>query len=113
MHNNQKINELLSQKFNSNICILGNFSKSKYTSILDVDNGTNFIISDNLIYSFKDHERHRWLTVVNSFQANGEEYFPNIGDHYTLDSGIKYSFTTKEEIVEMAVAYFSKHVSIS
>lgn len=113
MHNTQKINELLSKKFNSNICIFDSFPKSKCTSILDVNNGTNFIItSDNLI-SFKDHEHHRWLTVINSFHENGKEYFPNIGDHYTLDNGIKYSFTTKDEIVEMAVAYFSKHVSIS
>lgn len=113
MLNNQKVTELLSQKFNSNICIYGSFPKSKYTSILDVNNGTNFITSDNLVYSFKDHERHRWFTVVHSFHANGKEYFPNIGDHYTLENGIQYSFTTKDEIVEMAVAYFSKHVSVS
>ncbi|UUF13766.1 MULTISPECIES: hypothetical protein [Flavobacterium] len=113
MLNNQKVTELLSQKFNSNICIYGSFPKSKYTSILDVNNGTNFITSDNLVYSFKDNERHRWFTVVHSFHANGKEYFPSIGDHYTLENGIQYSFTTKDEIVEMAVAYFSKHVSIS
>lgn len=113
MHNTLKVTELLSQNFNSNICILGRFLKSKYTSILDINNETNFITSDNLIYSFKDHEHNRWFTVVNSFHANGKEYFPNIGDHYTLESGIKYIFTTKDEIVEMAVTYFSKHMSIS
>lgn len=112
MPNTQKITELLSQKFNSNISIHGRFLKSKFTSILDVNNGTNFITSENHIYSFKDHERNRWLTVVNSFHANGKEYFPNIGDHYTLESGAKYSFTTKDEIIEMAIAYFSKHMSI-
>lgn len=112
MQTNQKITKLLSQNYMPNISILGNYLSNRFTSILDIDNGTNFIVSDNLLFSFKDHNNNCWLTVVESFHKNGKEYFPTVGDLYTFENGKKYNFTTKEEIVEMAIAYFSKHIAI-
>lgn len=109
MQTTQKINELLSQKYNSNITILGKFQSCAYASILDINNGTIFIASNYHLFSFKDQDRNYWLTIIKSFNENGKEYHPKVGDLYTLSDGMKYNFTTKEIIVAMAVEYFEKH----
>lgn len=105
----KKITDLLSKKYNSNISILGTYTSSKYTSILDNDNGTIFIVSDSDLYSFKDQDSNLWVNVTDSFHANGQEHQPEHGKSYTLDHGVQYRFTTKEAIVEMAADYFDKH----
>lgn len=105
----QKILYLLSRKYNSNISILGSYPSSKFTSILDMDNGTIFIVSDDFLFYFKDKNKNLWLTIIESFHLNGEEYYPKLGDVYLLPDGSHYSFTTKEEIVAMALKYFEKH----
>lgn len=105
----KKITDLLSKKYNSNISILGTYTSSKYTSILDNDNGTIFIVSDADLYSFKDQDRNLWVNVTDSFHADGKEHYPIMGESYKLDHGVQYSFTTKEAIVEMATDYFEKH----
>lgn len=104
-----KITELLSKKYNPNVTIFGNYDRSKSASILDHDNGTTFIISENTLFSFKDQHRNHWMTLVQSFPSNGEQYTPKLGELYVANDGIKYNFTTKEEILEMAVKYFEKH----
>lgn len=111
MNTTNKINELLSKKYNSNISILGTYPNSVYTSILDTDNGTIFIVSDFDLFSFKDQNRNHWLTIIESFNENEKQYHPKLGDLYTLCNGIKYIFTTKEVIVAMAMEYFDKHTS--
>ncbi|WP_125723100.1 hypothetical protein [Flavobacterium ustbae] len=105
----QKIIYLLSRKYNTNVSILGHFPISKFTSILDIDNGTLFIVSDESLFYFKDKNKNLWLTIVESFHLNGEIQYPKLGDSYMLSGGFHYSFTTKEEIVEMAIKYFEKH----
>lgn len=110
MNTTNKINELLSKKYNSNISILGTYPNSVYTSILDTDNGTIFIVSNYNLFSFKDQNRNHWLTIIESFQENGKEYHPKLGDLFTLSNGVKYQFTTKEIIIVKALEYFEKHV---
>ena len=105
----KKITDLLSKKYNSNISILGNYTSSTYTSILDNDNGTIFIVSDSDLYSFKDQDRNLWVNVTDSFHSDGKEHHPEMGKSYNLDHGVQYSFTTKEAIVEMAASYFENH----
>lgn len=109
MQTTQKINELLSKNYNSNITILGTHQASIYTSILDTDNGTIFIASNYHLFSFKDQDRNYWLTVIKPFNENGKEYHPKLDDLYTSNNGIKYRFTTREIIVAMAIEYFEKH----
>lgn len=109
MQTTQKIIELLSKNYLANITILGDFLISKYTSIIDSDNGTLFIISDNVLFCFKDQEGHHWLTIIKSFHLNGNEHKPKLGDLYTQNDGIQYCFTSREEIVAMAIAYFDQH----
>ena len=113
MLTSQKITELLSQKYNSNISLLGNYLSSNYSSILDVNNGTLFIVSNALLFSFQDEYSNFWLTVVKSFHANGKLCHPKVGELYHVNDGVNYHFTTKEVIVEMAVAYFEKHLRIN
>ncbi|WP_431242106.1 hypothetical protein ACQ9BO_19530 [Flavobacterium sp. P21] len=105
----KKITELLSKKYNSNITILGTYANTSYTSILDNENGTIFLISDADLYSFIDQNRNYWVTPVDSFHANGKDHNPKLGESYITDSGTAYSFTSKEAIVEMAIEYFEKH----
>lgn len=109
MQTTQKITELLSRKYLPNISILGNYLSCNYTSILDTNNGTIFIVSNNHLISFKDQNKNHWFTIIESFQADGKQYYPQLGDFYTLNSGIQYSFTTKEDIIKMATAYFEQH----
>ncbi|HEY1195734.1 hypothetical protein [Flavobacterium sp.] len=104
-----KIVELMSKKYNTNITVMGNYESSNYTSILDNDNGTILVVSNSDQFSFKDQDRNLWLTVVESFHADGKQHFPKIGESYTVNNGVKYNFTTKEAIVDMAVKYFDKH----
>lgn len=110
MQTTQKIIELLSKNYLPNITILGDFLISKYTSILDSNNGTIFIISDNTLFYFKDQDGNHWLTIITSFHLNGNEYKPKLGDLYIQNDGIKYSFTSREEVVAMAIAYFEQHI---
>lgn len=109
MQTTQKIPELLSKKYNSNISIMGTHQISIYTSILDTDNGTIFMVSNYDLFSFKDHNRNQWLTIISPFHESGKEYHPKLDDSYTLSNGVKYSFTTKEIIIAMALEYFEKH----
>ncbi|MFH6998635.1 hypothetical protein ACHRVZ_11935 [Flavobacterium sp. FlaQc-57] len=108
MQTTQKINELLSKNYNSNISILGKYNSSIYTSILDTNNGTIFIASNYHLFSFKDQNQNHWLTAEKSFGENKQQH-PKLGDLFTLNNGVQYIFTTKEVIVAMAIAYFEKH----
>ncbi|GAA3746126.1 hypothetical protein GCM10022422_33020 [Flavobacterium ginsengisoli] len=105
----KKIIELLSKKFNTNITILGDYEKSNNTSILDNDNGTILVVSNRDQFYFKDLHRNLWLSVLDPFHIDGKQYYPQLGDSYTLNHGVQYSFATKEAIVEMASNYFAKH----
>lgn len=109
MQTTLKIIELLSKKYLSNISILGTYQSSKYISIVDSNNGTMFIISDNHLFSFKDQHCNLWLTILKSFYLNENEHNMKPDKFYTKSSGIKYSFTSKEKIVAMAVKYFEQH----
>lgn len=109
MQTTQKITDLLSKNYNSNISILGVHQISIYTSILDTDNGTIFIVSNCDLFSFKDQDRNHWITIIKPFNENGKEYHPKLDDSYTLSNRIKYRFTTREIIVAMAIEYFEKH----
>lgn len=105
----KKIAEIMSQKYNTNITIMGDYEDSNHTSILDNDNGTILVVSDKNQFYFKDQHRNLWLSVLDSFHIDGKQYHPELGDSYTLNHGVQYSFTTKEAIVEMASHYFEKH----
>ncbi|WP_123906998.1 hypothetical protein [Flavobacterium anhuiense] len=105
----KKIAELMSKKYNTNITILGDYEGSNHTSILDNDNGTILVVSDRNQFYFKDRHRNLWLSVLDPFQIDGKKHFPELGDSYTLNHGVQYSFTTQEAIVEMASLYFAKH----
>jgi hypothetical protein len=105
----KKIAELTSRKYNTNITIMGNYEGSNNTSILDNSNGTILVVSDRDQFYFKDQDRNLWLSVLDSFHIDGKQHYPEIGDSYTLNHGVQYSFTTKEAIVEMASHYFEKH----
>ncbi|WP_343694591.1 hypothetical protein [Flavobacterium sp.] len=104
-----KIIQLLSQKYNSNISILGDFQTRKPASILDTFNKTIFIALNDSIASFKDQNGNLWLTAIDSFSVDGQEHFPKTGDCFTLKNDLKYSFVSKEEVITMAEAYFEKH----
>lgn len=106
----KKIAELMSQKYNTNIAIMGDYEISNHTSILDNDNGTILVVSNRDQFYFKDRHRNIWLSVLDPFQIDGKQHYPELGDSYTLNHGVQYSFTTKEAIVEMAFNYFEKHV---
>ncbi|MBF4516675.1 hypothetical protein IRZ71_09980 [Flavobacterium sp. ANB] len=105
----QKINELLSKNYASNITILGNYLSCKYTSILDNNNGTIFIASDNLLFCFKDQNENHWLTILKSFHLIENEHNLEFDHFYAPNDDIKYSLTTKEEVVAMAVDYFEQY----
>ncbi|WP_433764171.1 hypothetical protein [Flavobacterium ginsenosidimutans] len=105
----KKIAKIMSQKYNTNITILGDYESSNYTSILDDNNGTILVVSDSDQFYFKDRHRNLWLSVLDPFHIDGKQHFPELGDSYTLNHGVQYSFTTKEAIVEMASVYFDKH----
>lgn len=105
----KKITALLSDKYRSHISILGDFEKDPYTCILDSNNGTIFIITNTDLFSFKDQYRNHWITVIDSFHFNGKEHNPKLGESYTIPDETEYHFTTKEAIVEMAIAYFEKY----
>jgi hypothetical protein len=110
MRNSQKINDLLSTNYNSNVSLLGDHLRSKYASIVDTNNGTAFIVSTDLFF-FKDQNGNLWMTLIKSLVINAKQYQPKIGELYSLTSGVKYNFTTKEEVVDLAISYFSKHLN--
>lgn len=99
----------MSDKYRSNITILGNFESSTFTSILDNNNGTIFIVSDSDLISFKDQHCNIWVNTLDSFHANGKEHYPKLGESYKIHDETFYHFTSKEAIVEMASQYFDKH----
>jgi len=105
----KKITELVSKKYNTNITIMGDYEGSNNTSILDDTNGTILVVSDRDQFYFKDQNRNLWLSVLDPFHIDGKQHHPELGDSYTLNHGVQYSFTTKEAIVDMASSYFEKH----
>jgi hypothetical protein len=105
----KKIVELTSKNYSTNISILGDYENSNNTSILDDNNGTILVVADRDQFYFKDQHRNLWLSVLDPFHIDGKKYHPELGDSYTLNHGVQYSFTTKEAIVEMASHYFEKH----
>lgn len=105
----KKITELTSKKYSTNITIMGDYEGSNNTSILDNDNGTILVVSDRDQFYFRDPQRNLWLSVLDSFHIDGKQHHPELGDSYTLNHGVQYSFTTKETIVEMASNYFERH----
>ncbi|SHM00722.1 hypothetical protein [Flavobacterium chilense] len=108
MHNIKKVIELLSKKYSYGISVLSNSSDGKYNSILDTQNGTLFSVSYNSLYVFKDSDNNFWSTIPKSFVYNDKKYYPKLGEEYTRKDGVKYSFTTKEEVLKMATSYFER-----
>ncbi|NWL02951.1 hypothetical protein DM790_19185 [Flavobacterium collinsii] len=76
--------------------------------MLDNKNGTMFSVSYDSLYIFKDSNDNLWSTTPKSFVYNEKKYYPRVGQEYTRKDGIKYTFTTKEHVLEKAVAYFEK-----
>ncbi|WP_289660948.1 hypothetical protein [Flavobacterium panacagri] len=106
----QKVIELLSQKYKSRISILNNNLDGRFSSILDTKNGTMFSVSFDSLYVFKDSDNNFWSTTPRSFIYNDKKYYPKAGEEYTRKDGIKYIFTTREEVLEKAAAYFGKFI---
>lgn len=106
----QKVIELLSKQYNSRISILGNSLDGRFNSILDTKTGAMFSVSNEYFYVFKDSNDNFWSTTPKSFIYNEKKYYPKIGEEYTRKDGIKYSFTTKEAVLEKAVSYFEKFI---
>ncbi|MCR4031520.1 MULTISPECIES: hypothetical protein [Flavobacterium] len=104
----QKVIELLSKQYSSRISILGNSPDGRFNSILDTKTGAMFSVSNNYFYVFKDPHDNFWSTTPKSFIYNEQRYYPKVGEEYTRKDGIKYSFTTKEAVLEKAAAYFEK-----
>lgn len=108
MQNIKKVIELLSKKNCPRISVFDNNGNGELDSILDTKNGTLFSVTRNSLYVFKDANNNFWSTVPKSFIYNNEKYHPKVGDQHIRKDGVKYSFTTKEVILEMAFLYFEK-----
>lgn len=108
METDKKIIELLTQKYFQNIIIHDYFEKDKNALIVDTLTDTLFTITDNFLFSFKDKNDNCWSTLPESIYLNDKIYYPQLGDCVTRSDGIKHVFITKEEVIEMATAYFKK-----
>ncbi|AWK06599.1 hypothetical protein HYN56_21145 [Flavobacterium crocinum] len=106
----QKVIELLSKKYKARISILSNNLDGRFNSMLDTKNGTMFSVSFDSLYVFKDSNNNFWSTTPRSFVYNDKKYYPKAGQEYTRHDGIKYTFTTREEVLEKAMAYFEKFI---
>lgn len=110
MNISQKINELLLNKYHSNIELFGNYDVNKSALLIDSKSGALFTITDDFLFSFKDKDDNSWSTIPKSLFINGKEYYPNIGDSITRNDGITHFFTTKEKVLEKALKYFESHI---
>ncbi|MHC0446231.1 hypothetical protein ACWA1F_12550 [Flavobacterium sp. 3-218] len=104
----EKLNKLLAEKFFPNISILRD-SKEKIISILDSQNGSTLIISHDSLFAFTDAENETWVNIPEKLIINGVRHYPKIGDAITGD-GLKYYFTTKEIVIDMAWEYFKRFI---
>ncbi|MBF4516686.1 hypothetical protein IRZ71_10035 [Flavobacterium sp. ANB] len=110
MQTKDKLIKLLTQKYNSHITIYGNYEKNKNTLLLDSNSETLFTIQDDFLFSFKDKDHNSWSTIPKEVYVNGTKIYPNLGDSITRSDGVKHCFTTKENVIEMAVSYFEKFI---
>ena len=106
----EKLIRLLTQKYQNHILIHGDYNKNKSTLLVDSNTSTLFTITDDFLFSFKDKDDNSWSTVPKSLYIKDKKYYPQLGDSITRSDGVKHYFTTKEEVVEMAIAYFNKFI---
>lgn len=105
----KKAIEFLSRKYFSPIVVLQDNEDPALHSILDTNNGTSFSIS-NSIFFFTDKHGAIWLPIPKRFIINHKRYYPALGDSYICDE-IKYTFTTKEAVITMAINYFENFLN--
>lgn len=113
METAQKLIKLLSRKYKSRISVLTDNLNHKFSSVLDTKNGTMFSVSYNVLYVFKDSEDNLWSSTPTSFIHNDQKYHPKEGQEFTRKDGVKYIFTTKEEVLAKATTYFEKFIDIN
>ncbi|MFQ6603906.1 hypothetical protein [Flavobacterium sp. C3NV] len=110
MQTKEKLNSLLTQKYRHNIVIYGDYNKNKSVVLVDSNTSTLLTITDDFFFSFKDKNHNSWSTVPPSLYVNGQQYYPQPGDSITRTDGVKHHFTTKQEVIAMAAAYFEKFI---
>ncbi|MFB9079655.1 hypothetical protein ACFFLS_07185 [Flavobacterium procerum] len=110
MQTTEKIVKLLSSKYRPFIEIMNNSNNFNSNVIVDSITGTMFSIQANFLFSFKDKDDNMWLTIPESLIINDKKYYPKVGDTISRSDGIEYHFTTKEEVVKMAIEYFEKFI---
>ncbi|OXA94896.1 hypothetical protein [Flavobacterium hercynium] len=109
----QKIEQLLSHKYRTNIVVTTNDQNPKVVVITDVESGTMFWTIEASMYSFKDENDNVWVTPPHSVNVGDEKYQPKIGDHLKGPDGESCFFSSKEAVVDLAVSYFEKHIDIT
>ncbi|MEN2398603.1 hypothetical protein GKZ90_0002335 [Flavobacterium sp. MC2016-06] len=102
---NQKVIELVTQKYISPIAVFGSHL-DKMITIINTENGTLFHISHDSSYAFKDKDGNHWHTILKCFPFDDKLYYPVLGDKYILNERMTIHFTTKEAIIEIAAVYF-------
>ncbi|UUW11501.1 hypothetical protein NLG42_11980 [Flavobacterium plurextorum] len=110
MQTTEKIGKLLSSKYRPFIEILSNSKNCDSNVIVDSITGAMFSVQTNFLFLFKDKDDNMWLTIPKSLMINNKQYYPKVGDTISRSDGIKYHFTTKEEVVNMAIEYFEKFI---
>jgi len=110
MQTQEKLSRLLTQKYLHNILIYGDYNKNQSAVIVDSNTSTLFTITDNFLFSFKNKNDNSWSTLPKSLYINDKQYYPKLGDSITRNDGVQHYFTTKKEVVEMAIAYFEKFI---
>lgn len=105
----KKFNELITQKYYPLISIIGNYKKDKNIIIHNTVSDVAFEAFEDSLYKFKDEEKNFWMTIPKKIIINDKRFYPVVGNVLTCD-GVKYRFTTKEIVIEMASAYFKKFI---
>lgn len=95
--------DIFSRKYSKDISV---FNSVDFKSLANIYTGAVFTILNNENFSFKDNSGNIFSTVPNEYRVNEMVIYPHEGMIITFENDTTHTFTSKEEIEELATAYF-------